>query len=1056
VALLSVSLLGPFEVTLAGQPVTRFESNKVRALLAYLALEADRPHRREVLAALLWPEWPERAARTYLRNALSDLRAAIGDQQAAPPYLLVSRTTIQFNLASDCRVDVQAFHALVEGDRENAPIDQRLEEALALYRGSFLEGFSLRDSPAFEDWALVTRERLERQASAAMQRLIVAYMERGECDLARAHARRRVGLEPWNEDAHRQLMRTLALCGQRSAALAQYEACRRALREELDVEPGPETMRLYEQIRDGTLAAQREGIREQAEVQPRRHNLPASLAPLIGRRSELTQLRDRLLDPACRLIALSGPGGSGKTRLALEVAQEQVDRYADGVYFIGLAGVGAVEAIAPTVAEAIGCSLYGGRDPRQQLLAHLRGKEMLLVLDNVEHLRGTAGLAIDVLETAPGVQIVVTSRTSLDVQAECLFPVSGMELPPDLPETPVAALQYSAVQLFVSYAHRARPEFELTPDNLAHVVRICRLVAGMPLAILLAAAWMQTLIPAEIAGQLSAEMGQGLDLLETSWRDVPARQRSMRAVFDYSWRLLTGRERLVLQALSVFRGGFTWGAAREVARAGLADLRSLIGKSLLQRTPAGRFEMHELLRQFAVEKLCFSSAVDASAVDAAGDEEQGAAARGRECIALPGRYCVARGAQHCAAVHDRHCAYYAEYLYQRETDVFKGHVHEIMGEIDNIRTAWRWAARHGKAEEILKSSISLWLVYNSAGWVHEGAETFGRAAESLRREDAGGSTETGGVALGLALAIQSFFSYYSGEADRVAELVQEGMSILDKYGPRRELALGMIFAVYGVPDGDPRVQRYLRDSLVVSQDSNFYLGTVLALRMLGRSEEAIEISRAANDLRGTALALRSLGNEAYARGQYVKARQFYEEGLPLFRKVGIQRHIGSSLLGLGDVALALGEVEEARARYQEALDQFKRINAALEAAAALGGLGKVALAHNDPTTAAGYYRQALGSVVESHAGLVLQEDALKLDLIAGMAALLAPTDGERAVELATLAQCHPSSAQETQDRALHLLDRLRAEMSSGVYSAAEERGRSRDIEATLAELLARF
>ncbi len=255
-ARLSIRLLGPLQIKLAGEPADDFESDKVRALLAYLAVEADRPHRRDVLAALLWPDWPDRAARKNLRNALSNLRQAIGDRtssgdrHATPPFLLITRDTIQFNAASNHWLDVRAFTAAVEAEPPAVP---HLEEALALYRGSFLEGFFLRDSAPFDDWSLLVRERLQRQALAALRQLAGHYESRGDYEQARAFAWRQVELEPWREEAHQRLMRLLALSGQRGAALAQYETCQRVLAEELGVEPAEETTELYEQIRDGEL-----------------------------------------------------------------------------------------------------------------------------------------------------------------------------------------------------------------------------------------------------------------------------------------------------------------------------------------------------------------------------------------------------------------------------------------------------------------------------------------------------------------------------------------------------------------------------------------------------------------------------------------------------------------------------------------------------------------------------------------------------------------------------------------------------------------------------------
>ena len=265
-ARLSLSLLGPFQAMLDGKPIVAFESNKVRALLAYLAVEAGRPHPREALAGLLWPELPDQAALSNLRYALSGLRQAIGDRQADPPFLLISRDALQFNPAGDAWVDVRDFESRVlqpdargflEGDGtadvDPTPAIEALKQAVALCRGSFLEGFSVGDAAPFEEWALLKREQLARQLFQALHRLATVHERRSEYGQAQPYAWRQVELEPWNEEAHQQVMRLLALDGQRSAALAHYQACRRLLADELGTEPAPETVALYDAIRAGTL-----------------------------------------------------------------------------------------------------------------------------------------------------------------------------------------------------------------------------------------------------------------------------------------------------------------------------------------------------------------------------------------------------------------------------------------------------------------------------------------------------------------------------------------------------------------------------------------------------------------------------------------------------------------------------------------------------------------------------------------------------------------------------------------------------------------------------------
>ena len=256
---LSLSCLGPLQVELDGQPVTDFKSNKVRALLSYLAVEADRPHHREVLAGLLWPDWPDRDALSNLRYSLSNLRRVIDDQSAAPPYLHITRETLQFNISSDHWIDVAAFRELTESQPDAAVESQgldRVEEAVRLFRGDFLEGFSISDSIGFEEWVELKRRQLTQMLSSSFRYLILSFEQRGEFEQAQNYARKQIEIEPWDELAHQQLMRSLALSGQRGAALVQFELCRHLLAEELDVDPTLETKQLHEQIRTGKLHAQ--------------------------------------------------------------------------------------------------------------------------------------------------------------------------------------------------------------------------------------------------------------------------------------------------------------------------------------------------------------------------------------------------------------------------------------------------------------------------------------------------------------------------------------------------------------------------------------------------------------------------------------------------------------------------------------------------------------------------------------------------------------------------------------------------------------------------------
>ena len=437
---LTLIVLGEFQVLNDDSLVSAFESDKVRALLAYLAVEASRSHRRETLIGLLWPDCPEATARHNLSQALFNLRLALGDHTAKPPYLLISRDAIQINWESDYSLDLDRFKACYSAwEKGQADVDpsnrfSQLEEMVRLYRGEFLQQFFLGDSAEFEVWILVQREALHQRVMGVLTTLANGYEQQGDWGTARRYAMRQLELDPWREEAHCQVMRLLALGGQRSAAIAQYESCRKVLAEELGVDPSSQTRELYEQIRSGEFKPKAE---QPALISsPLIHNLPMSLTPLIGREQELADLARMIADPECRCITLVGPGGIGKTRLAVRVAEQHYHEFAHGTAFIPLVSVVSVDAVIQAISSGIGFAFYGPADPKIQLLNYLREKQMLLVVDSVEHLL-VAGpqqetiteLLIEILQQAAQVKLLVTSREALNLQGESIFEVQGLAFP---------------------------------------------------------------------------------------------------------------------------------------------------------------------------------------------------------------------------------------------------------------------------------------------------------------------------------------------------------------------------------------------------------------------------------------------------------------------------------------------------------------------------------------------------------------------------------------------------------------------------------------------------
>lgn len=372
-----------------------------------------------------------------------------------------------------------------------------------------------------------------------------------------------------------------------------------------------------------------------------------------------------LADPGVRLVTILAPGGMGKTRLGLAVAERQLSHFRDGIFFVPLAPLTAADDIVTTIAEQVGFSFSGAAPPRVQLLDHFRDRQTLLVLDNFEHLLAGAHLVSDLFQAAPAVKVLATSREKLNLAGETVYELTGLHFPTWESREDLRA--YDAARLFVQCARRARSDFELAVDDVDDLAQICRLTEGMPLALVLAAGWMDVLLLARVA----AEVQRGIDILETEQCDVPERQRSVRATFNYSWERLTNEERQVFVRLAVFRGGFALEAAAAVTGAGLRSLRQLAGKSLVQALPADRYEVHELLRQYGEEKL-----------------------RQKELL---------------EAVRLAHSRYYLGFLAERDKGI-KGRrqqagLQEIRADFENVRQAWLWAVVHGQVDAINRAAL---------------------------------------------------------------------------------------------------------------------------------------------------------------------------------------------------------------------------------------------------------------------------------------------------------------------------------------------------------------
>ncbi len=942
---LTLAFLGQFQVSLDGRPVTAFETDKARALLAYLAMETGRAHTRSALAGLLWPGYTEASARTSLRHVLHKLRQTIDDATNTPPFLLITRQTIGFNPAAAHTLDVTRFTTLLQqcATHAHAQLNQcplclaRLADAVALCRGEFLAGITVQDSAEFEEWRRIEQEQLHISLMESLQLLADAYEAMHDYATARRYSQRQVELEPWREDTHLQLMRLLARSGQRSAAIAQYHTCRQLLATELGIEPNAAITELYEQIRRGTLPELEQtnpAIPDRATLesaapdraapdhivngqnlaaahtpplasQSPRHNLPEPMTSFIGREADLAELDRRLRNPAVRLLTLVGTGGMGKTRLAIAAARARLNTadtnpsatFPDGFFFVPLTSLTQATELVPAIATAMGLPLRGD-DVAQTLIRLLQPRRLLLILDNCEHLLDGMSFIAELLQSAPQVQIIATSRERLNLQAEHLYWVDGLEVVAT--ERFVEAAQASAVRLFVQSAQRVQPNFKLTEANIATVLKICALVQGMPLGIEWAAAWTDTLSLEVIA----AEIAHSADFLAVDWRDLPERQRSMRAVFDWSWELLNDTERAALRRLSVFRGGFTREAAQSVMGASLRVLTRLVHKSLLrwdqESNLTTRYAVHELVRQFAAEQLA----------------------------ALP---------EESHEIQAQHSHFYLAYVVERWPRLAyhepRQASHEIRVEYNNVYQAWQWAAANRRLAALEQCAEALWFFFALAN-LADGAAILGVAADSARQTmllaDGDAEQRAAQRQLSKFLALQAnLVPDGPNKFEQSVALVQQVMAI-DVNGADREAKIfanwvwaAGCFRKGEIAEAQARLEQvisWIAESATPTSELQkmthwlalVWLGGVYSIRgdyTLAKQimQQALDDCQRLGMLYGEMICLVNLGSVELEAGNYGAARHSHEQALPLIHLTGYRWSEGATLIDLGKSVRMLGE-----------------------------------------------------------------------------------------------------------------------------------------------------
>jgi len=906
--LLSIRLLGPFQIQLNRETLPLRHSRKEQWLLALLILRQGRVVERDWLADTLWPE--STRSRVLLRDTLYDLRQTLGSQAAR--LRSPTKQTVQLDLEG-ADVDVLAFDAaLLRGDTPS------LEGAIGLYRGALLEG-------CIEDWVHPERQAREQSYLSALERLAEQAMAAGQAATAAEYLRQVIAIDALRESAHCQLMQALADQGDYAALVLAYRDLRLLLHRELHVEPSAETTALFQRFREegrkAVVPARVVSPPSSPSAPPRiLHNLPPLQTRFIGREREREEVT--FLLGTSRLLTLTGSGGCGKTRLALQIASEAQEDYSDGVWLAELAALTDPALVGRTVARTLNLTEEVGKPIDQTLFDFLKERRVLLVLDNCEHLLEACATLVSALRNrCPQVTILATSRERLGIGEEQIYRVSSLTLPflprssaLDKGETQGVTLQTlldsEAVQLFVERARMVQPTFALTRTNARPLAQACIRLDGIPLAIELAAVWVRSLSVEEI----NTRLDNCFRLLTRGSRTALPRQQTLRALIDWSYDLLTPEEQTLFARLSAFAGGWTLAAADSICAPQeggsvfpedvLDLLTCLIDKSLVVyvagEESGGRYRLLETVRTYAAERLA----------------ERGEAETMRR----------------------RHRDFFLAFVEAAESKLEGAEQSEWLERLEaehgNLRAALEWSLLEADTGEGLRLCGALSRFWMKHAHYAEGREWCARVlARGATEERTDAQMKTLNCAGGLAY-IQT--DYTSARAHW-----EETLSLQRQNGDRHGLGVSLNnLGLVANAQGDlAAAKAYFGESLPLWQEIGNRRGVASALSSLGliasaqgddtaartHHEETLAIRKALKDRHGIATSLNNLGMVACAQGDPLTSRNYILEGLNLYQELGDRRGIAMSLNNLGGLACVQGDYGSARSYLVESLALWKEI-----------------------------------------------------------------------------------------------------------------------------------
>lgn len=676
-----------------------------------------------------------------------------------------------------------------------------------------------------------------------------------------------------------------------------------------------------------------EKLRFHKEIPP--NNLPNYSTNFVGRNSEIIEIKELLEDN--QLISITGFGGIGKSRLAVQIAYEILEYYIDGSFFVPLSSVSSEDQIVYAIADALDFKFSGSINPHLQLLNYLKEREILLILDNFEHLLEGVDMITDILRKAERVKIITTTRERLNLSEEFVYELRGMTIPenPDV----VGFEGYSAIRLFLEEARRVNRNFILKDEDKVEILKICELVDGVPLGIELASSWIKMLTPSEIL----EEIENTVDFLTTQRRDIPRRHQSVRAVFEYSWKLFSTEEREVFSRLSIFRGGFTRESAKIVANASLSQLSAFVDKSLLNRAEDRRFNIHELLREYALEKLKEDENIQ-------------------------------------NITEELHSEYYGELLMSNldNIKVFRGPetMNLINREYDNILKGWEWALEN-REYEILKKYLKVLPFYHEMRSMYEsGLEFFEKAIDILNSDGIEiGIDKERDIIYAQLLQRKLWMKIYLGESEEIKEITEQALRIVENYDIKSEIALAYLNlgAFYKVKGDYEKAEKLYNKSLKLYEELDDRWSVAFCLNELGlnykskhdmnRAENIFKrcylISSSIGDKIGMARVINNLGTIFDVRGKVLKAKEFYERALELRSETDEKWGVAVSNHNLGITARDMGEYDEAKERLRVSIEIREEIGTRTGIVRSLAQLGSVYYLEGDINRAEETYNDSL-------------------------------------------------------------------------------------------------